>query len=301
MDKHILKATTIVAGLVFSSIAHGADCPSCEPPPALDCRINFDGDAVPTTTYRQFGCRADVIASYGENKANTCRRTFGPPFMLIDVNLLDHSSNNGWRSVSRYASGAKVDFKEQIDEAYDSAIELAGKYNDKAAEAKLQEMKKRHLALMIQYSTNQDSIELKVEAAGHGWQLDRKRGWQDSSVEAIVACMAPVNLGDQLRAHVCLKGDSITIRNSTSAAMYAHYALQDDKNASCSSAKPGITARINPRQSESYRVPAKNGTVGKLCVHYYAKAPAKPALSTSCEYTPGLPINLTALPAQCSN
>lgn len=273
-----------------------AECPSCEAPPALDCRINFDGDAVPLTTYKQFGCRADVIASYGESKVNTCRRTFGPPFMLIDMSLTDHSSNNGWRSASRYASGAKVDYKEQIEEAYDQAIEIAGKYKDTAAEAKLKEMKKRHLALSIQYNTNQDSIELKVEAAGHGWALDRKRGWQDSSTNVIVACIAPVNLVDQIKAHVGLTGDQFTLTNKSRAPFYAYYGLQDDKTKTCSSASPAVTVRLNPGASETVRL-SKDG---KACVHYYTSAPPAPSLTASCEYPAGAIAKIAALPNQCS-
>lgn len=287
-----------LASVAFGTSFAQGQCPSCEAAPALDCRINFDGEAVPLTTYKQFGCRADVVASYGEGKVNTCRRTFGPPFMLIDSSVVDHSSNNGWRSASRYASGAKVDFKEQIDEAYDQAIDLAGKYGDKAAEAKLQEMKKRHVALSLQYSVNQDSVELKVEASGHGWALDRKRGWQDSSIEVTVACIAPVNLFEQVMANAGLKGDQVTLRNNSPSAIYAHYAIQDDKAKSCSSAKPAITARLNVRQVETLRVPVN----GKLCVHYYSKMPTKPSLSPSCELTPAPPVNIgPTLPAQCAN
>ncbi len=290
----VLASLVLCAAFSTSALAQ---CPSCEAPPALDCRINFDSAAVPLTTYKQFGCRADVIASYGESRVNTCRRTFGPPFMLVDMALNDHSSNNGWRSASRYASGAKIDYKEQIEEAYDRAIDLAGKYGDTAAEAKLKEMKKRHLDLSIQYSTNQDSIELKVEAAGHGWELDRKRGWQDSSVDAIVACIAPVNLLDQIKAHVGLKGDQITVTNNTGAAFYAHYVLQDDKAKTCTASSAAITLRINAKGTETIRLPVN----GKACVHYYSKTPPKPSLATSCEYTVGTIANIGSLPAQCSN
>lgn len=295
-----MKHYVAFAGIVFSSTFFTpalAQCPSCEAPNALDCRINFDSGSVPLTTYKQFGCRADIIASYGESKVNTCRRTFGPPFMLIDMSLVDHSSNNGWRSASRYASGANVNYKEQIEEAYDQAIEIAGKYGDTAAETKLKEMKKRHLDISIQYSTNQDSIELKVEAAGHGWALDRKRGWQDSSVEALVACIAPVNLLDQIKAHVGLKGDQFTLTNRSGKALYAHYGLQDDKTKACSTSAPAITIRLNERGSETIRLPVK----GKVCVHYYSEVPSAPSLVESCEYTVGTIIDIATLPAQCSN
>jgi hypothetical protein len=211
--------------------------------------------------------------------------------------LNDHSSNNGWRSVSRYASGAKVNYKEQIEEAYDQAIEIAGKYGDTAAEATLKEMKKKHLELAVNYSTNQDSIELKVEAAGHGWALDRKRGWQDSSVDVIVACIAPVNLVDQIKAHVGLQGDQITLTNKTGTAFYAHYVLQDDKAKACTASSAAITLRVNAGGTETIRLPVN----GKACVHYYSKAQSKPSLANSCEYTAGTIANITSLPAQCSN
>jgi hypothetical protein len=255
---------------LFSTLVYG-QCPSCDSPPAIDCRISFDGAFVGLNTFKQFGCRADVIASYGESKVNTCRRTFGSPFLLFDMALVDHSSNNGSRSVSRYASGAKIDYKEQISEAYDQAIELAGKYGDTAAEARLKEMKKRHLEISLQYSTNQDSIELKVEAAGHGWQLDRKRGWQDSSVEAIVACIAPINLFDQVKAHVGLKGDQVSIRNVGRSPLYVQYALAEDAEAKCDTVKPTLTLLLNSLQVETYRIPALNGKPGKICVHYHNK------------------------------
>ncbi|UCV18029.1 hypothetical protein [Ferribacterium limneticum] len=295
-----MKQYAILTYITLFSVSSApalAQCPSCEAPPALDCRINFDGVSVPLTTYKQLGCRTDIVASYGESKVNTCRRTFGPPFLLVDMALTDYSSNNGWRSASRYASGAKVDYKEQIEETYDQAIEIAGKYGDTAAEAKLKEMKKRHLDLSIQYSTNQDSIELKVEAAGHGWALDRKRGWQDSSIEVVVACIAPVNLLDQIKAHVGLKGDQFTLTNNSSASFYAHYGLQDDKTKSCPSATPAITVRVNARTSETIRLPIN----GKVCIRYYNKSPAKPSLTKSCEYTVGAVEKISALPTQCSN
>lgn len=295
-----MSTLKVLASLVFGAIFSTpvwANCPSCEAPPALDCRINFDSMAVPLTTYKQFGCRADVVASYAESKVNTCRRTFGPPFMLIDMKLNDHSSSNGWRSVSRYASGAAVDYKEQIEEAYDQAIDIAGKYGDTAAEAKLKELKKRHLALTVQYSTNQDSIELKVEAAGHGWFLDRKRGWQDSSVDAIVACIAPVNLIDQIKAHVGLKGDQVTVINNTGASFYLYYVLQDSRTESCADLSNGITVRVNDRGAETIRLPVD----GKACVHYYSENPTKPNLVSSCEYIGGMKSDIVSLPVECSN
>jgi hypothetical protein len=276
-------------------------CPSCDTPPALDCRINFDGNYVGLQTFKQIGCRADVIASFGESKVNTCRRTFGSPFLLVDMALVDHSSNNGSRSLSRYASGAKVDYKEQISEAYDQAIELAGKYGDTAAEAKLKEMKKRHLEISLQYSTNQDSIELKVEAAGHGWHLDRKRGWQDSSVEAIVACVAPINLLDQVKAHVGLKGDQVSIRNVGQSPFYVQYALAEDASAKCDTVKPTLNLRLNSRQVETYRIPALNGKPGKICVHYYKKPPNGSLFDTSCEYVADTAIEIADLPPSCSS
>lgn len=289
-----------VAVAAFLAAPAYSQCPSCEPQPALDCKLNFDGDAVYLSTVSQLACRADVIAPFGETKTNTCRRTFGPPFLLIDHSIAEHSSNNGSSSVSRYASGAKIEYKEQIDEAYEKAIEIAGKYGDKAGEAKLKEMRKRHLDLMVQYSTNQDSIELKVDASGHGWELDRKRGWQDTSVTARVACILPVNLKDQITAYVGLKGDQVTVRNRTAKPIYAYNATVASAS-SCSSAKGAAIIRLNPNQSESYTVPITNGQPGKVCMHYYDIRPQAGSLAKSCEYSPGANNEISALPAQCSN
>lgn len=292
-----------IAFFALSTIAAqaNAQCPSCDPPPALDCPLKLDSNHVSLSISKQFACRADTVASYGESRTNTCRRTFGPPFLLVNHSITNHSSNNGSQSVSRYASGAKIEYQEKITEAYDQAIELAGKYNDKAAEGQLKEMKKRHLDLLIQYSTNQDTIELKVEASGHGWALDRKRGWQDSSVNAEVACILPVNLLEQIRAHVALKGEDIVIRNGGPLPFYMHYAIAEDQSMSCAVAKPALTMRFNRQQGDSFRIPISNGKIGKLCVHYYDANPDTPNLSQACEYQPGQPINIASLPGQCSN
>lgn len=295
---------TLIKGLLLLAFIPGAmaQCPSCDERPGLDCKVNFDNNSIYLRSSKQIACQANVVASYGDSRVNTCRRTFGSPFVLIDHEVVDHSSNNGWRSVSRYASGANVNYSEEIKEAYDKAIELAGQYGDTKAEARLREMKTRHMKIALQYSTNQDSLELKVEAEGHGWALDRKRGWQDSTVYANVACLAPVNLYEQLQEHAGLKGDSITIRNDSGMPFYMTYALTGDSGESCAAATPLITVRLNVSQSESLRLPINNGRPGKMCAHYYTKAPDKPTLVNGCEYSPSNnPVRLQALPAQCSN
>lgn len=290
------------AAAAFLSAPAFAQCAACAGAP-LDCPLKFDSAHVSLPTYTQNVCRASTTAQYGKTNFNSCRRTFEPPFWLVDVSTHELSSNNGSFSISTYASDTDIDFQEEIKAAYQQVKEIAGKYNDSAAQGKIDEIMNNHLNWVRKFKNNKPTVELKVEASGHGWDLDKKRGWQDTAVTATVACVLPVNLKDQLLSHLGIKGDQVALRNRIGKAVYAYHATVDSPTASCASAKNGALIRLDNNQSEVYAMPVANGQAGKLCVHYHNARPDSKDLSfsKSCEYSPG-PINeIASLPAQCTN
>lgn len=130
--------------------------------------------------------RLSVTASWDGTTARTENATavYNPPsgWAILEAITDIHSSNNGNRSVSVADGGLNIVSEQIIDEIYDSAIEVAGKANNKEAEAKLKEKKAKHKAEVFKLQTNKNTVLAQVWATAHGSMFDRKRGWEDISV-----------------------------------------------------------------------------------------------------------------------
>ncbi|MCV9965428.1 hypothetical protein OIU34_26475 [Pararhizobium sp. BT-229] len=249
---------------------------------------------------RQAACRASVTAGYGDSRTEKCRRTFGPPYLLVDYQVAVHSSNNGSFSASRYASGAQIKIEERINESYDRAIDIAGEYMDVGGEFRLKESKRRHMDYFLTYSTNQDTLELTVNASGHGWDLDRKRGWQDTSLIAHVLCIAPENLTDQLVAEFLKPPDRVIFQNDFPTSKHIVWAAVDH-NRQCSSVATPTVTMIGSVGKESILVPKQGALEGRVCARLYDNAPTGLVGINFCEYKGGDRILLASVPLNCKN
>lgn len=301
MLKKLACAIALLSAPLFQSLAIGQQCPECKVPegPALDCPLAFDGLPV-LRIQEQAACRAGVTASYGESRSERCQRTFGPPFLLVDHRVAIHSSNNGNFSVSQFASGTKLEMKEQIEEAYDQAIDLAIKYGDTAAEGSLREAKKRHLDYYLRFETNKDTLALSVSASGHGSAIDRKRGWQDASVIARVICIAPVNLTDQLTANFLNPPDQLILRNDLRKEQYLAWGTVTPGTICSTVVQPTITL-VHDTGREALRLPELNGTFGKACIRLFDSLPVSSGAAVLCEYSGGTRLDFSAVPLNCKN
>lgn len=159
------------------------------------------------TLYQVQGCSASVVASWDGTSAPVRRESClaNPPqgYFLVDHTATESSSNNGSYTISKYVAGLDFHYEEAIDEAYKSALDLAGKIADetsrKEVEQKITAEWNAHKSVVINAKTNADTVKIEVVAQGHGAPWDRKRGWEDASVTLKVRCLAPSNLEEQIK------------------------------------------------------------------------------------------------------
>ena len=132
-----------------------------------------------------------VIAGWegGGPKSASC--TYNPPsgWAIVDTHVDEESSNNGHSEVNTLAENLNFASEREVTEAYDLAIDLAVKANNKDAEAHLKSQKNSHLAEVQKYSSNKNTVYAKVYAEKHGSWIDRKRGWEQITVTAKVRCL----------------------------------------------------------------------------------------------------------------
>ena len=145
------------------------------------------------------GCEARCTASWGGSDCpRTCTATAPVGHVIMNHRVHQHSVNNGGGDASRLASGQVFDYKRRVESAYSSALDMAGKANNKAAEARIKNDMKQAIAEAESFSTSHQMVRLQVSASRHGHQFDQKRGWSHMSVEVLARCVTPPNLEDQL-------------------------------------------------------------------------------------------------------
>lgn len=193
------------------------------------------------------GCEAAVTAVWKglSNPTTTASCTANPPrgYELVDIRLNKVIERNGRITVSKFSAGLDFNYEEQSDEAYKSALELAGKLVDPGkradVEAKLNEEWSQNKRMLQKIKTNQDTVMLVVSAQGDGSMIDRKRGWAKASVDMKVRCVAPVDLDEQILVRHNLdkvKGalpTDITFVNDENTQAYLHL-FAADKFTKCS-------------------------------------------------------------------
>lgn len=195
-------------------------------------------------TYVVRGCRVNVIAEWKNwdaiEQKDFCLAT--PPQGTI---LRDHeekviSNNNGSFSVSKYTKGFDFSYEKNVKDAFETAIELARKNNDKQLEDRLKEEYKKTLDIIEKAKTNMDTVRVEVKARPHGNIFDRKRGWMDVKTDLHVKCIAPINLKEQLLKTYGLENVTksaprkVTFYNNSKSNMYVH-TRTGDRAYSCES------------------------------------------------------------------
>lgn len=149
------------------------------------------------------GCQARCIASWpGPNNscADECLATTPLGYTRVNHSAQVVSQNNGGHSVSLLEAGQQHDYTSKTTIAYQEAIDLAIKYKDLAAEAKLRQEMQQALAFAIHAKTNKQTVQVKVSASRRGSIFNRVRGWSDVKVKLKVRCLAPANLAQQIIA-----------------------------------------------------------------------------------------------------
>lgn len=152
------------------------------------------------------GCQARCTASWeGSDCPKSCTATAPPGYVIVNHRVHNHSENNGGHDVSRIAARQKFDYKRHVTQAYSHALSLAGKANNKSAEAKIREDMNSAIAEAESFDSSHQMVRLNVSASKHGSVVNRKRGWSKHSVELLVRCVVPPNLDAQLQKKYALQ------------------------------------------------------------------------------------------------
>jgi hypothetical protein len=95
---------------------------------------------------------------------------------VVEARLVITHQNNGSAQLIVATRDSNLASQATIDEAYDSATDAAGKANDKKAQGKLREQRKRHLNDVLKYRTNKNTVSIVASANTQGTCGDRKGG-----------------------------------------------------------------------------------------------------------------------------
>lgn len=152
------------------------------------------------------GCEAKCTAGWeGNDCPKSCTATAPAGFVIMDYRHHNHSENHGGHDVSRIAAGQSFDYKRRVEQAYGYALDLAGKLNDKSAEAKIKQDMNGAISEAESFNSSHQVVRVSVSASKHGSVVDRKGGWSHQSVEILVKCVVPQNLEEQLMKKYALQ------------------------------------------------------------------------------------------------
>lgn len=152
------------------------------------------------------GCEASCTASWeGSDCPRSCSATAPAGFVIMNHRVQVHSVNNGGHDVSRMAAGQSFDYKRRVEQAYNYALEMAGKAGNKSAEGKIKQDMNSAISEAESFNSSHQMVRMNVNASKHGSFLDRKRGWSKATVEILVKCVVPPNLEQQLMSKYALR------------------------------------------------------------------------------------------------
>lgn len=168
----------------------------------------IDGDAIDgderiaevssaETIVPQFGDTMWVIAcdhtSVTANWGSKCTRpiehnscTYSPPpgWVMLESHVTVWSSNNGWRANQTLAGGLNLASQSTLQNAYNSATNLALSYQNQAIAAQLSDQYTQNEDYRVTHQSSHNVAILDVYAQAHGTCLvDKKRGWEEDSLE----------------------------------------------------------------------------------------------------------------------
>lgn len=151
-------------------------------------------------------CQASCIERWeGGDCPRTCTATAPAGFVIMNHRVSLHSQNNGGHDVSRMSSGQSFDYKRRVEQAYNYALEMAGKGGSKEAEGKIKQDMNRAMSEAESFNSSHQMIRLNVNASKHGSVIDRKGGWSYVSVDILVKCVVPPDLEQQLMSKYALQ------------------------------------------------------------------------------------------------
>lgn len=160
------------------------------------------------------GCEARCIAGWsgGEQKhcSASCLATTPKGYTRIDHSAQVVSQNNGGHTISLLAAGQEHNYTSQVNMSYQAALDLAIKYQDTAAEAKIRQQMQHALSEAVQAKSSHQSVQVLVKASRRGSIVNRIRGWSHVKTRLKVKCLAPPNLTQQIIAKA-----NITDRRAT--------------------------------------------------------------------------------------
>jgi hypothetical protein len=276
--------------ILFSGEAFSQECKyGCRPDPMpANCPLAFDG-RVYARTYTVSGCHSSIVKSYGEAGTTTCDANPPAGTLLFDFHATEISSNNGSYTVSRIQGGADINLERRVEEQYEGARKAALERGDSKAAAQIEEMKKSHLDIISKYKTNIDTVHVETYASGHGWDLDRKRGWEDVDVTLDVICIEPSNLGEQIKNKVDRDiSTAAIVINRRDSDVWLKTAFLTDLNASCKDIAEGVDSLISAEDVDPRRFELKGfGKEGKLCVLLGDEKISSQDFEKACEYKAG--------------
>jgi len=152
------------------------------------------------------GCEASCTAGWeGNDCPKSCTATAPAGYVIMNYRDNNISENNGGHDISRIAAGQTFDYKRQVEQAYSYALDLAGKANNKSAEAKIKQDMSSAISEAESFNSSHQMVRLNVSASKHGSVIDRKRGWSHHNVELLVKCVVPENIEEQLMKKYALQ------------------------------------------------------------------------------------------------
>lgn len=256
-----------------------------------NCPLNIDGSYVAPKLYSIFGCHSGVVKSYGDAGTTTCDATPPQGTILVDFRAIENSSNNGSYTASRITKGANIELVKEITEEYDAKIKEAADAGDDKAKYELEQMKASHLKILTKYSTNMDIVHVETYASGHGWDLDRKRGWEDVDIYLSVACVSPADLSDQIDLALKKTATSAVIANQSGEERWVTSALVEGVKTTCSQASHPVSTLIGPAEKSRIFNLKSPGKEFKLCYligdSNALRSGKTPDFSRACEATAG--------------
>jgi hypothetical protein len=152
------------------------------------------------------GCEASCTDSWeGGNCPQSCTATPPPGFVIVDHRSIDKGNNNGGFNVSRVAAAQKFSYKRNVEQAYKTALNLAGKANKKSVQGAIKQDMSSAIKEAESFDSTHQLVRLSVNASKHGSIIDKKRGWSHREVQIEVRCVTPKNLEQQLYKKYGLK------------------------------------------------------------------------------------------------
>lgn len=149
---------------------------------------------IPTKEQWVNACDVGVTASWDGTRPGSKKKqcTYNPPpgWVLVEHRISRKSENNGSYSINTLAKGLQLISKEDLRDSYESLLDSSGSWMEVyGGKMRIEERQKAHTRLLEQYSTNENTLIVKVAAKAHGLPIDRKRGWMKLKVKARLLCI----------------------------------------------------------------------------------------------------------------